>query len=580
MFIKYSVTLLYFCTLYAFSRVMHSQSELAISLFALLITIPIAMRCLYIADIRRRIEYSTLKSSGIIRTFFTGKIIRTILWLLFAFVINHYLLAKSLLLTNTDCKLIIGFIFVQVCIFGIVKNFIRTEAKEYVLVYWSLMITSFLLLIVFVASAIFFEIYKVDIIQYDSINTAIESIKQGIMMPNSALLRYILKYLIYSQGIENYLLGLQDINSEYLETAHLIYVFADNTLYIISIFALSSAFLIGFKDYKIIFMDEESGEASPFRIVFFIIISLVLTTGYVPFIAKTNYYLAKQEVQVTAFVEDSILPVFDKIGNDLYVLGTVEEVEKIKEKYTHEMQLLKIKAIAQVDMSFERMVQRVDVYLDWYYSLGAEYMRLLTLVSGGVEEFLQEKFMEHIVGNESVQFQASLESLKNMNNKIKSRFDLEVEQLKQKNLIVDVPKDYKINNILGVDFWSFPYADAISFDTRFFSSSTVGLGAAAAVIAKKTFVKTAVKTTAKTGAKQVLSGIGAGIAGLLGCLSGPAFPIVVPVVAVITYIIISVIFDTIFLAAEEAISREEHKQEILKALEDAKNQMIHEQITF
>ena len=87
------------------------------------------------------------------------------------------------------------------------------------------------------------------------------------------------------------------------------------------------------------------------------------------------------------------LPECERIGQQLYSLGTLEA--------THQ-QVLQLLGRAQAGQalcqSIPEMNRQLDVsverYLDWYFSLGAEWGRILSLLTGDVSQFLQNKLSE------------------------------------------------------------------------------------------------------------------------------------------------------------------------------------------
>lgn len=62
----------------------------------------------------------------------------------------------------------------------------------------------------------------------------------------------------------------------------------------------------------------------------------------------------------------------------------------------------------QVDRAFDRMEQNVDGYLDWYYSLTAEYVRLAKLLTGDIEGYMEQKLSEHIQKGEAYEIMTTV----------------------------------------------------------------------------------------------------------------------------------------------------------------------------
>jgi hypothetical protein len=87
------------------------------------------------------------------------------------------------------------------------------------------------------------------------------------------------------------------------------------------------------------------------------------------------------------------LPECERIGQQLYSLGTLDATRQ---------QVLQLLGRAQAGQalcqSIPQMNRQLDAaverYLDWYFSLGAEWGRILSLLTGDVSQFLQNKLSE------------------------------------------------------------------------------------------------------------------------------------------------------------------------------------------
>ena len=68
---------------------------------------------------------------------------------------------------------------------------------------------------------------------------------------------------------------------------------------------------------------------------------------------------------------------------------TERKVAKLSEKNSEVLTNL-------INESFDKRLENVDDYLDWYYSLPADYERLASMITGSAEEFVTDQFTAHI----------------------------------------------------------------------------------------------------------------------------------------------------------------------------------------
>lgn len=81
----------------------------------------------------------------------------------------------------------------------------------------------------------------------------------------------------------------------------------------------------------------------------------------------------------------------EMIGDALYRPGTMERLRAAQRAHPHPDPALRAQAAEALDAGFETMRLQVDPYLDWYYSLPAEWGRLAALLGGDIERHLQDR---------------------------------------------------------------------------------------------------------------------------------------------------------------------------------------------
>lgn len=298
---------------------------------------------------------------------------------------------------------------------------------------------------------------------------------------------------------------------------------------------------------------------------------------------------------------DRVIVEVDSDGRFLFP-GTVESYNAFAIKTASaQIKYFVEEEIRLVNNVYDSLENGVDKYLDWYYSLAAEYARLGKALMGGeeLENYMDKNFQEFLY---SPRTQAYLEELANLKKKIADGGVLPsyIEFIKDK-IVEPNPSDI-VEKIPAPPIVTYPEVlkkldptDGL-FNTRMATATGVGLAGALGVKAlskkiagkvaakgifkmgAKILAKVAVKTTvsaaggaaggAATGAiiGSIIPGLGTGVGAVIGGLVG----------GVITW----VATDEVFLKAEELLDRASYRQEILAAINEERRAQISRLQTF
>ena len=231
----------------------------------------------------------------------------------------------------------------------------------------------------------------------------------------------------------------------------------------------------------------------------------------------------------------------------------------------------------QVDRAFDRMEQNVDGYLDWYYSLTAEYVRLAKLLTGEIETYMEQKLSEHLQKGDAYKTLTNgLAAVASTYKAVMDEYRISVAEILKTNRLGDENKQtVAVRTTALKEIYSVPlYLDAVTLTARASGGAvgaTIGAGIGAAVTAKivsKGMFKVAAKAVAKMAASKMA---GAGGGAIIGGVVGSVIPGAGTVVGgVIGGIVGGVLVDATLLKLEESISRDEFKQEIVAAIREAK----------
>lgn len=300
-------------------------------------------------------------------------------------------------------------------------------------------------------------------------------------------------------------------------------------------------------------------------------------------------------VEIMTTTADKVLAEEDAQGNTLK-LGTVEEYNKLVIKsVSGQIGKFVEEEIRVVNLMYDAFENNVDKYLDWYYSLSADYARLLKLLSGldNFEKYMQEKLQEYLSSPQVERYMNQLERLR-LNLSRDPYLPSYAEFIRDK--IVTAKPWQLLETIPAPPLITFPdLVKKIEIVDKHFSMrmdvATTGGALAGALsvklLAKKIAGKAAAKGAFKAAASAVTAFAGktgvkavASIAG--GAGTGAAAGSVVPgvgtgigaLIGLVVGAITWVATDKIALELEEMVGRDEYRKELLATINEERSEQI------
>ncbi|MBQ9069009.1 MAG: hypothetical protein IJ131_08120 [Eggerthellaceae bacterium] len=223
---------------------------------------------------------------------------------------------------------------------------------------------------------------------------------------------------------------------------------------------------------------------------------------------------------------------------------------------------------------FDACVANVDGYLDWYYSLPADYERLGQMIIGSAESYAQEQFEARIAeGVDDAQLSSAFETFSERAAALESDLNRKLADYEVRN----VP-DWLIkkNEVLNSDFLASPLQPAhriMDTSTRLGISGAAGVvtGIVVKRITQRALTKPFFSKIASRIASTLASrGVGAAAGGVVGSPAGPAG--VVAGIAIGTAASVGV--DYGLLKIDEAQNREGYRDEIVETIEESRAEML------
>ena len=284
--------------------------------------------------------------------------------------------------------------------------------------------------------------------------------------------------------------------------------------------------------------------------------------------AKTDGYTMvraaiREQVGMAACIIDGKRYDYEKVK------GLHDKAQELSENLAAEREAALTPLINEI---YDKRLENVDSYLDWYYSLPADYERLLQFFAGTVEDGMKEQLAKMI--NERVD-ETGLDETMNYywEQSLKLESDI-ADDLARYEL-----SDYGLEGIpewlvipakeLEPDFLAKPLEPTQKFlDASQRMGLSVGTGIVAGIIAKKATERILAKPFFKKIVASLLEKLAA--RGLLA-IGGTA---IAPGVGTAIGVGVGIAGDFLFLKADEAMNRDSYREEIISAIEESRTEML------
>jgi len=281
----------------------------------------------------------------------------------------------------------------------------------------------------------------------------------------------------------------------------------------------------------------------------------------------------------------------EQVGDQLCPPGTIDLLVALDEEHRLWWTRQSAEMASLLAGGFDTMRARVPQFLDWYYSLGAEYLRTANLLIGSGDAYLQARILERLeVDVAFAGFQIMTEIVAAGPSIMDQQLAADRELL-LRDCGLALPDDeatIAVTAVASDELLTLPeLSDRIPLETRLGSAGLVGAGTAAVIAAKfggKVMLSGAFKAAAFAIAKvagskalTLLGGVGAGAVG------GGAAGSVVPGAGTTAGAIIGGIaggvavtlgVDFGILKLEEAVSRAAFEADLMAAIDATEAEMM------
>lgn len=365
---------------------------------------------------------------------------------------------------------------------------------------------------------------------------------------------------------------------------------ADAVLYFNATLGLS-AFLIPVVEYRRLFGPLTEADVPPpitpgrlagtaAVISFIVLFVLVPVAVQLDLMQQRSPWLGERFDETKRFVE--------QIDDSFYREGTLAQLQAAKPAALLDAEQSTAEVRAATERAFEAMEANVDGFLDWYYSLGAEYARLGRLLIGDLETYLAQQLTERLgAGNPFAEAETKLADALAQNEAATAAFRKAAADILAANRIGSADDPRLAADTVVVERLSFASlmstpVDLVGFEQRLLAGA--GVGAASGVVGALVAKSVVSKVVAKGGLKLAAQGLGkilaskaAGASGgtaagaTVGGLAGSVVPglgtaIGATIGGIIGGVVTGVAVDATLLRLDEAVNRDEFRADIIAAL--------------
>lgn len=390
---------------------------------------------------------------------------------------------------------------------------------------------------------------------------------------SSALVHVLTDLLAYYDGLKLFIRQMVHAEAGWLHWFTLIGISA-------AVFFSASAMLAGLMipraELRRIFVplsDADQVEAIPLRTITLLAAVSVLA---VVFILPRSFAALEQSAQdnPTAFshIKQGLDVIIIHVDGIDYQPGVRKALQALDERYERRLLALEPALNAAREQAKKALTDNVDRFLDWYYSLFAEYMRLWKLLSWSLQDYLADKLREHLQYGEAIaEYDHHLARLKLNHAALEQEYHAEREQVLAAHRASpqESAKATRILHLSREELLNHP--DSVSFKTRLANSA--GGGIASGVLVAKIVNKAAAKGTLKLAAKPLLkltSGRLAAASGTAaGAAAGSAIPVIGTAVGAVVGLVTGTLVDFGLLKADESFNRDDFRRHLLDTIEES-----------
>jgi hypothetical protein len=543
--------------------------------------VPVAIVGIYSSAVSQTRMLSYYKPGGWVFKLFSGRFIRSTLWVIWAFTSSFAMLLQFSTYSGLEWLTLVLAVPAFWYIHKLASRFVTSEVKKrYISFSFAVTLARWLCpVLLVVLYAILVSMFGMNL-TYTSLADAVSASRGNTPeVTGSSVVQLALFFISFLDGTKTYLGGTLGQFGEHIP---LILVILGSFMVFFNASATFASFVIPRIEYRRVFGPISDEEVPPtLTRARMTIVSAVLTVAvlfiYVPIFADLED-AARANPGLIELLKNAQLTV-EKIDDVFYRPGTIKAIELAKAASLGKINVSRTILNEHIDQAFYQMELNVDNYLDWYYSLSGEYARLAKLMTGEIEKYMEDQLSEKLKQEDSLKpLIAGIEVALTNSKEITDEYQTNVRNILASNRLA-VPEfgSSGIESIASDSLLVLPmHFDIVSLQYRG-AGGMVAAGVGAAIVTK-IVGKGIFKAAGKALTKVALSKI-AGTAG--GTVVGAAVGSVIPglgtiIGGVVGGVLGGLLMDEVLLKLEEEISREDFKKEIIDSIHESREKLRSE----
>ena len=576
-------TLFLYAILFGISRVSSGFPPFVVILCCILLCVPNAETLVYLTVIRKTSKARHFQEGGWLSRFNNGKFF----CIIFSFCISLAATFAMFLEIPTwelfEWLAIIVLLPVYLAVNKMARGFLKKEVKGYYLeatnLKWCMVIVPLIMCAIYFACDYFF----IPRVEYQSITDAFVdwNRKNTLAMSSSALVADAAKLTALFNAFYYYVIGRISGSFPIISVIWNVIIY---WAIFCNITNILNWFTIPKEQRRRIFIPLTSDEVPdpkarvqkkyivlPVLLAIISVVSFLMLDNYTAGINRRGHF-TRVETFIRETIEVLVVAIDDKYYQYEPVVDLIRQVEidslNLQENARQEL-------VPMINRAFDARLANVDSYLDWYYSLPAEYARLGRMITGSLESYMENRITETL--NSGVDDSLWLERADYYSRAAEELYDRHLGELVKLRLDDHIP-DWLVQTMEKISMVDFTMPlnrtrEMLNFRVRLGISAGAGIAAGFVsrvliqrLIQKQVIQKLTAKLLAKVGttvATRIAAGAATGAAG--GFIAGG--PIGSAIGALIG-IGVTIGVDYTLLKIEEATERDEFREEIVSTIEE------------
>lgn len=572
-----------FC--YFVSRHLHTLELWQVATTVFLIAMPITLTGVYVGTLQRVHDNTLIKRNSWLYRLRSKRLFLTVGWLLWSIATVFFMLIHLNLYARQEWVVFFLVFPVFYICFIAIRHILSSNANalhvDRISIQWARRTVPWLMVVLYGAI-----VWQSDTAQTtSSLKEIIEGHRTHLQeSKGSALIGESLLIFSAITGVQDYVLG--NLGAWSSVFGRVVTILASLVISY-NVCLLLSFFVIPGKELRRIFGPMSDNPEPPTVTMQQVISFAAITTFLFLFVylrgfvaIETMIRQSPEWAQERHRIEAHLYVFADEIDGSYYRPETILKIEAARARALS-MQEGAVRILdGKIDAAFLAMEGNVDPYLDWYYSLKAEYMRTVQALTGGIEEHMTRQLDEFLQRNDPFrEVSASMNGLLETNKQALVKFLTERDQILRDNQIDAKGKPIKVLHRLSkAELELLPSHSMVSsIETRMAGAAVTSAvtGIVTAKVVGKVVGKSIFKLAATAATKLAVSKTGgAAIGAAAGAVAGSVIPGAGTAIGAVIGASVGVLFgvgmDATLLKLEEMVKREEFRNEILGSIRAAK----------